>query len=162
MPTHFTGPDEQKRALDTYIKLMRAAESVARRALACLHEAGLTEGQFGVLEALHHLGPLKLSELARKHLRSPNNLTVIVDNLEKLGLVRRQRCEHDRRIVFVHLTAAGEETIVRLFPIHAEAVALEMSLLTSEEQELLDGLLRRLGKGHALASPCGGSPADPE
>ncbi|MCX6367978.1 MAG: MarR family transcriptional regulator [Armatimonadetes bacterium] len=147
MPTHFVGPDSQKQALDTYIKLMRAAESVARRALSCLQDSGLTEGQFGVLEALYHLGPLKLSDLARKHLRSPNNLTVIVDNLEKSGLVRRQRCEHDRRIVFVHLTEPGEQLITSLFPKHVEAVAKEMSLLTEEERELLDGLLRRLGKG---------------
>lgn len=147
MPTHFEGPDDQRRALNTYIKLMRAAESVARRALVVLHDSGLTEGQFGVLEALHHLGPLKLSELARKHLRSPNNLTVIVDNLEKLGLVRRQRCESDRRIIYVHLTAAGEETIAQLFPLHAAAVAQELSVLTCEEQDTLDTLLRRLGKG---------------
>ena len=147
MPTHFVGPDSQKRALDTYIKLMRAAESVARRALSCVQDSGLTEGQFGVLEALHHLGPLKLSDLARKHLRSPNNLTVIVDNLEKSSLVRRQRCEHDRRIVFVHLTEPGEQLITSLFPQHAAAVEKEMSLLTDEERELLDSLLRRLGKG---------------
>ena len=147
MPTHFVGPDSQKRALDTYIKLMRAAESVARRALSCVQDSGLTEGQFGVLEALYHLGPLKLSDLARKHLRSPNNLTVIVDNLEKSALVRRQRCENDRRIVFVHLTEAGEQLITSLFPQHAAAVEKEMSLLTDEERELLDSLLRRLGKG---------------
>jgi MarR family transcriptional regulator, 2-MHQ and catechol-resistance regulon repressor len=147
MPTHFVGPDSQKQALDTYIKLMRAAESVARRALSCVQDSGLTEGQFGVLEALHHLGPLKLSDLARKHLRSPNNLTVIVDNLEKSGLVCRQRCERDRRIVFVHLTEPGEQLIANLFPKHAEAVAKEMSLLTDTERTVLDGLLRRLGKG---------------
>ncbi|WP_395090492.1 MarR family transcriptional regulator [Armatimonas sp.] len=147
MPTHFEGPDDQKRALDTYIKLMRAAESVARRALVHVQAAGLTEGQFGVLEALHHLGPLKLSELARKHLRSPNNLTVIVNNLEKNGLVERRRCATDRRIIFVHLTGAGAEAIAHLFPLHAAAVAQELALLTKEEQVLLDGLLRRLGKG---------------
>ena len=148
MPTHFIGPDNQKRALDTYIKLMRAAESVARRALVPVQAAGLTEGQFGVLEALHHLGPLKLSELARKHLRSPNNLTVIVNNLEKNGLVERRRCATDRRIIFVHLTEVGAGVIGRLFPLHAAAVAHELALLTREEQALLDNLLRRLGKGH--------------
>jgi MarR family transcriptional regulator, 2-MHQ and catechol-resistance regulon repressor len=150
MPTHFVGPDDQKRALDSYIKLMRAAESVARRALSAVHGSGLTEGQFGVLEALHHLGPLKLSELARKHLRSPNNLTVIVNNLEKSGLVERRRCESDRRSIYVHLTATGEETIARLFPLHAAAVAHELSVLTSDEQAVLDGLLRRLGKGSSV------------
>jgi MarR family transcriptional regulator, 2-MHQ and catechol-resistance regulon repressor len=147
MPTHFTGPEDQKRALNTYIKLMRAAESVARRALACVQETGLTEGQFGVLEALHHLGPLKLSELARKHLRSPNNLTVIVNNLEKLGLVERKRSKNDKRVIYVHLTDAGEARITQLFPQHAAAVARELSVLSPEEQALLDTLLRRLGKG---------------
>jgi MarR family transcriptional regulator, 2-MHQ and catechol-resistance regulon repressor len=147
MPTHFEGPDDQRRALNTYIKLMRAAESVARRALVVVHDSGLTEGQFGVLEALYHLGPLKLSELARKHLRSPNNLTVIVDNLEKLGLVRRQRCESDRRIVFVHLTEEGDAKIAALFPLHAAAVAQEIAILSPKEQETLDTLLRHLGKG---------------
>jgi MarR family transcriptional regulator, 2-MHQ and catechol-resistance regulon repressor len=147
MPTHFEGPDEQKRALDTYIKLVRAAESVAHRALACLQDSGLTEGQFGVLEALHHLGPLKLSDLARKHLRSPNNLTVIVDNLAKQGLVERQRCANDRRVVYVHLTESGEQLIAQVFPQHAAAVAHELSLLTDKEQAFLDDILRRLGKG---------------
>jgi len=148
MPTHYQGPEDERRALDTYIKLARAAESVARRALECVHAAELTEGQFGVLEALHHLGPMMLSDLARKHLRSPNNLTVVVDNLEKLGLVRRERDCRDRRIIQVHLTPAGEEKITALFPQHAQAVAHEFAVLTEKEQALLGDLLRRVGKGH--------------
>lgn len=94
---------------------------------------------------------MMLSDLARKHLRSPNNLTVIVDNLEKLGLVRRERDGRDRRIIQVHLTPAGEEKITALFPLHAQAVALEFSVLTECEQALLGDLLRRVGKGRCGA-----------
>ena len=147
MPTHYEGPEDERRALDTYIKLARASESVARRTLVCVQAAGLTEGQFGVLEALHHLGPLMLSELARKHLRSPNNLTVIVDNLEKLGLARRERDARDRRVTRVSLTERGQQKITALFPLHAAAVAQEMALLSPEEHVVLGSLLRRLGKG---------------
>lgn len=152
MPTHYEGPAEERQALDTYIKLARASESVARRALSCVHESGLTEGQFGVLEALYHLGPMMLSELARKHLRSPNNLTVIVDNLEKQALVRREPDSKDRRVTRVYLTEVGRAKIAALFPRHASAVAQEMSVLTAEEHQILGCLLRRLGKGSEAES----------
>ena len=155
MPTHYEGSETERQALDTYIKLARASESVARRALSCVQESGLTEGQFGVLEALYHLGPMMLSELARKHLRSPNNLTVIVDNLEKQALVRREPDRKDRRVTRVYLTERGEAKIAELFPRHAAAVTQEMAVLSAEEHAVLGSLLRRLGKG----SEAGAQPA---
>ena len=74
-----------------------------------LAEAGLTESQFGVLEALLHLGPLHQRELAEKILRTNGNVTLVVDHLEKRGLVRRERGSADRRYIKVHLTDAGED-----------------------------------------------------
>ena len=58
MSTHCRGSKKEIRALDAYIKLMRAAESVTDRTSRHLAAAGLTISQFGVLEALLHLGPL--------------------------------------------------------------------------------------------------------
>jgi MarR family 2-MHQ and catechol resistance regulon transcriptional repressor len=147
MPTHHEGTEEERRALDVYIKLMRAADSVGLRSMASIQGSGLTPTQFGVLEALYHLGPMMLSEQAQKHLKSPNNLTVVTDNLEKHGLVRRVRDEKDRRVVRVFLTDTGRELIRRVFPVHARNVVAQMSVLTPEEQEQLGCLLRRLGKG---------------
>ena len=57
MPTHYKGTEEERRALDVFIKLMRAAESVADRTGGPMAAAGLTPSQFGVLETLYHLGP---------------------------------------------------------------------------------------------------------
>lgn len=58
MPTHHIGPPGEVAALDAYIKLMRAADSVTARLEPVMGSAGLTVGQFGTLEALLHLGPL--------------------------------------------------------------------------------------------------------
>ena len=99
MGTHYTGPPEQRTALDAFIKLTRAAESVEARAHGTLRGQGLTVSQFGVLEALYHLGPLCQGELAGKLLKSGGNLTTVVDNLERRGWVERQRGEGDRRFV---------------------------------------------------------------
>ncbi|HKB56860.1 MAG TPA: hypothetical protein VKC51_04660, partial [Lacunisphaera sp.] len=57
MGTRHRGTIEEINALNAFIKLQRAAESVSVRIHAVLPES-LTITQFGVLEALHHIGPL--------------------------------------------------------------------------------------------------------
>jgi len=146
MGTHFKGPADQVAALDTFIKLMRAAESVSSRAHAIL-PAGLTITQFGVLEVLHHLGPRCPSELAGKLLKSAGNLTLVVDNLAKAGLVRRERNPGDRRFLTIHLTDKGQAFITGLFPKVAAAITAEFAVLASPEQAALADLCRKLGRG---------------
>src|SRR5947209_19948044 len=89
--------DAEDRALRTYVKLMRAADSFTSRAHKHLEQAGLTFSQFAVLDALYHLGPMHLKDLAKKILRSSGNLTMVVDNLQKCGLVLRKQEASDRR-----------------------------------------------------------------
>ena len=100
MGTRHRGAIEEINALNAFIKLQRSAESVSVRIHAVLPE-GLTITQFGVLEAIYHIGPLCQSELAEKLLKSGGNLTLVVDNLEKAGYVRRERDSADRRFVVV-------------------------------------------------------------
>jgi MarR family 2-MHQ and catechol resistance regulon transcriptional repressor len=147
MPTHYHGAAAETRALDTFIKLVRAAASVEGRTSAAFASEGLTTGQFGVLEALLHLGPLHQCDLARKHLLSGGNVTMIVDNLEKRSLVRRERSVKDRRYIQVHLTPRGRKMIQRIFPGHAHAVTEQMAVLSPAEQEELGRLCRKLGIG---------------
>ena len=146
MPTHYEGTSTQRLALDSFIKLMRAADSVSTQVNDHLREYGLTVSQFGVLEALYHLGVLNQSDLAQKLLKSTGNLTTVVDNLTKQGLVERRRCTEDRRVVYIHLTDAGREMLASILPGHVDGVVSAFSVLSEEEQVALGGLLRRLGK----------------
>ena len=73
----------ETRALDTYIKLRRAVNAVNQREGEQMRSFGLTESQFGVLEALLHLGPLCQRVLAAKVLKSAGNMTTVVDNLQR-------------------------------------------------------------------------------
>src|SRR6266702_4591444 len=91
------------RALNTYTKLMRAAESVTSRVNRVLLAPKLTISQFGVLEALYHKGPLCQKEIAVKILKSTGNITLVIDNLEKQDLVRRERDNEDRRFLTINL-----------------------------------------------------------
>lgn len=145
MPTHFQGSPEQVRALDTFIKLVRATETLNARLQAHLSEEGLTLGQLGALEALLHLGPMCQRALGKKLLRSDANVTTVLDNLERAALIRRERSAQDRRLVYVELTEAGRDLIGRIFPEHARLIAESLSALTAAEQKELARLCKKLG-----------------
>jgi len=137
--------NETSRVLNTYTKLMRAAESVTSRVHRVLSAPKLTISQFGVLEALYHKGPLCQRDIAAKILKSTGNITLVIDNLEKQNLVRRERDNEDRRYLTVHLTEAGTVLIARVFAdVEAEIVG-EMNSLTEDEQILLGSLCKKLG-----------------
>ena len=145
MPTHYRGAPAEVAALDAYIKLMRAADSVTARLEPIMASAGLTVGQFGTLEALLHLGPLCQRDLGRKLLRSNGNITVVVGNLARRGLVRRTRRPDDRRFITVTLTDKGRRLIGGMFPSHARHVVREMRALSPADQAELGRLCRQLG-----------------
>ena len=141
----FKGNEKEMRALNTYIKLMRAAESLTARTHAHLSSSGLTISQFGVLEALHHVGPMSQKDIGQKILRSSGNITMVIDNLEKRKLVRRKRDERDRRSFIVHLTDGGKKLIRKIFPPHATVITNQMKALTAAEQKKLGDLCKKLG-----------------
>jgi len=145
MGTHYEGTIEEKTALDLYIKLSRAAEAVTTRINQHLYAKNLTISQFGVLEAIYHLGPMQQNHLAAKILKSTGNMTLVINNLEKRGLVERHRDPEDRRCVVVHLTEAGRDLMRGILPHHVATVVKEISVLTLEEQAQLAALCRKLG-----------------
>jgi len=147
--TRYQGTQAEKDALDVYIKLSRSASAVEARINCHLRDYGLTASQFGVLEALYHLGPLHQHELAAKILKSSGNLTLVIDNLVKRGLVDRERDEADRRYITICLTDTGQQLIGDIFPDHVEHVVQAIGVLTPAEQRQLAALSRKLGLAQA-------------
>ena len=146
MATHYQGTMAEIRAHNAYIKLVRASESVFGRIGQNLRaEGGLTLSQFGVLEALWHLGPLCQRDLGLKILKSSGNMTMVVDNLEKRQLVDWRQNAEDRRVTEVHLMAKGRALIKEIFPRHAAQITEELGRLTAAEQKQLGALCRKLG-----------------
>jgi MarR family 2-MHQ and catechol resistance regulon transcriptional repressor len=147
MANKFKGTPAQERALSAYVKLERAASAAFAYARIGLEEEGLTLSQFAVLEALHHVGPQCLGDLARRILTSSGNLTLVIANLQKRGLVKRKQQGKDKRFVLATITPAGAKLIERIFPDHARRIMEIMGRLSPEEQEQLGDLCRKLGKG---------------
>jgi MarR family 2-MHQ and catechol resistance regulon transcriptional repressor len=146
-PSRYRRDRSERLALSTYLKLTRASERLWNRLALGLQREDLTPSQFGVLEALYHLGPMCQRDLGERILKSSGNMTLVVGNLERRGLVRRERQADDRRFYQVNLTGEGERLNSRVFPGHADAIGRELAVLTHEEQRALGQLCRKLGAG---------------
>lgn len=136
-------------ALKLFVVLERATAALGRRAEENAARHGLTIGEFAVLEALYHRGPMLLGEVQRRALVSSGGITFLVDRLEQKGFATRKACATDRRARYAALTPAGAELMSRIFPDHARALADAMSALAPDEQRTATDLLRRLGKAAA-------------
>ncbi len=145
MPTHYRGSPNEVRALDTFIKLTRCANTVYALLAERNSIGALTYSQFAVLEALYHLGPMTQGEVGAKVLKSSSNITTVIDNLERDGLVRRERDQQDRRVIYIHLTADGTRQIEAILPNHVAELVDIFSVLAPSEQQTLAGLCKKLG-----------------
>lgn len=137
--------DGQETALRLWVTLARCHATYAKAVAAKVQDYGLTTPQFGTLEALYHLGPLSLGELAEKLLVTGGNVTYVMDRLEDQGLVYRYRRPEDRRVILARLTPEGRDLVSEVFPSHASYVEHLSRHLSREEQKTLSALLRTLG-----------------
>jgi len=146
MATKYQGTEKEVRALNALINMMRASDALTSSLQRELAGTRLTPSQFGTMEALLHLGPLRQGELAKKLLRCCGSITAVVEGLERRGLVEREREADDSRFVRVTLTDKGRKLIQKIFPTHVQTVSKRFSALTNHEQEEMRRLCRKLGK----------------
>ena len=136
---------EEALALKLWVVLSRARSAVADVSEADIGRHDLSPGEFAILEALYHKGPLLLGEVQRKILASSGGVTYLVDRLAQQGLVERRECATDRRARYAALTPAGVDLMERIFPPHAQAITEVMSALDADEKKQAIALLKKLG-----------------
>jgi DNA-binding MarR family transcriptional regulator len=100
--------------LDTWVRFLRAHSAIVGKLNAELvAEHGLTVNDF---EVLLHLSwapeqAMRRVDLASSVLLTPSGITRLLDGLERSGLVAREACATDRRVVYAKLTPAGSEKL---------------------------------------------------
>ncbi len=145
MGTNYKGKSKEVDALNSFIKLSRASDTIRSKINLYLVEQGLTENQFGVLDILYHVGPLTQKEIGKKLLRSGGNITLVIDNLEKLGLVRRVRGKEDRREFIIQLEEKGKKIYKKIFPGFLKLIMETFSILTDEEHRQFQKSCKKIG-----------------
>lgn len=113
-------------------QFLRFSERAARR-------AGLTPQQHQLLLAIKGMPGRDwavVTELAERLQMSHHGTVALITRAQRLGLVRRQRGEVDRRTVEVRLTPRGEHTIARLAALHAAELGRQSRILRQRLEEL--------------------------
>ncbi|MCD4752970.1 MAG: MarR family transcriptional regulator [Anaerolineaceae bacterium] len=133
--------------MSTFLLMQHTSRKMVHR----IHELGgfgdLTHSQFYTLMALQRHKDLPLNEISGCIRRSPGNMTLVVDNLEKAGWVERVRSKEDRRVILVHLTESGKEKSKAAKKENARVIESLMSELNEEEINTLSAILLKLNNG---------------
>lgn len=96
--------------------LLQAREGVLARFRPILYSAGLTEQQWRILRTLLIHGHLEPRQIGKICGLSNPSLTGILSRMDDMGLVERDRMEHDQRRVLVSVTEAGKSLVTELSP----------------------------------------------
>jgi DNA-binding MarR family transcriptional regulator len=110
-------------------------------------EAELRPGRFAILVLIDANPGISQTELGAAAGRDKSTLTPALADLERRGLVQRQRAAHDRRSYALTLTDAGREVLQTLSR-HAAAHDRQLDALVGEEnKEAFIAVLRRIIAG---------------
>ena len=108
-------------------------------------EYGLTSSQYNVLRILRGEGkPLPILEIAERTVTVVPGITGLIDRLEQAGMVRRQRCPEDRRVIFVAISEQALKLLDRLDGPIRDLQRRSLAHLTPAELKTLIRLLEKV------------------
>jgi DNA-binding MarR family transcriptional regulator len=137
---------DDHRALRLWLRLLTCSQLIERQVRSRLRERfDTTLPRFDLMSQLErHAQGLKMSELSRRLMVTGGNVTGIVDQLVKEGLVERVDDAADRRAWRVKLTRPGDKAFAEMARAHEEWVVELLGSLTRKESDALMQLLARL------------------
>lgn len=135
-----TAMDEE----DLLEALLRSSHHVIEGVGSLLEEFDLCTTEFAVLEAIHALGPQPIQAVAARVLVTSGSMTHTVNQLEKKGLLRRERSREDGRTYYLILTPQGRRLIARALRRHQAYISSAFSALSQRDMEAVIPLLRRI------------------
>lgn len=128
------------------VALSRSLTNIHSKSERLFKEHHLTMSQFAVLEALYHKGECTIKTLITSALSTSGNMTVVIANLEKAGLVKRQSNPNDSRSYLISLTQSGHDLIAVLFEKHMNLVEEKLATLSESEKQQVIHILKKIEK----------------
>ena len=105
---------------------------------------GLNAMQYAVLKYLAEGAAETAADLCRFMYYDTGSMTRIVDHLEEKGLLRRERCREDRRVVYLRVSPAGRAQLPRLRAIGTRVLEEHLTGFSAVEIDTLKRYLARM------------------
>jgi DNA-binding MarR family transcriptional regulator len=133
----------RRHSLLAWLRMWRVVQKVERTAAEHLRAYGLNYAQFDVLAHVGAAEGSKQKELGESLLVTKGNVSHLIDQMERRGLVWRRQEGRTNRL---YLTEEGRQLFEEVVPAHEDLVHQQMSALSEEEQAQLHELLRELDR----------------
>lgn len=128
----------------TWIAVARAEKAIVRALGRALEPYDLKIAQLDMLMNLYRHPGQSQHELARRLLVGRSNITMLLPQLERQGLVRRRNDDADRRVMRLHLTEEGEDRLMKALAVYTELIDRVMAQSTPDECEAMGEQMRRI------------------
>lgn len=127
-----------------FLLLMQTSKAIQERIRDEMAKNHLSITDFSVLEVLYHKGKQTIQQIGNSILISSGSMTYVIDKLEQKGLLNRNDCLEDRRVIHVTLTDAGIDLMNKIMPEYRKLVDDLFDSLQSDEAETLVYLLKKV------------------
>ncbi|MGG1400701.1 MarR family transcriptional regulator [Bacillus salipaludis] len=127
-----------------FLVLMQTSKAIHERIKEEMTKNKLSITEFSVLEVLYQKGKQTIQQIGHCILISSGSMTYVIDKLEQKGLLKRNDCPNDRRVIHVTLTDKGNQFMEEIMPKHHELIEDMFHSLNSDEAETLVQLLEKV------------------
>lgn len=144
--------EDDHQAIKLWLRLLSTTNLIENEVRARLRtEFQTTLPRFDLMAQLErHSTGLTMNELSRRMMVTAGNITRLVDELEREGMVVREPHPQDRRAIKVKLTSEGRRRFATMAKVHEGWIIELFSGLSRDEKELMYSLLAKL-KQHVIA-----------
>ena len=135
---------ERKCTNQPFLLLMQTSNAIQERIRDEMFKHKLSITEFSVLEVLFYQGKQTIQQIGNRTLISSGSMTYVIDKLEQKGILKRNDCREDRRVIHITLTAEGMKMMENIMPQYKDMVDSFFGVLTGEESQLLVNSLKKV------------------
>ena len=127
-----------------WIAMVRAEKAVVRELTHALAPFDLKLGQLDVLMNIYRHPGMSRHDVARKLLIGRSNITMLLPQLEKQGLIRREGDKKDKRVMRLFLTEDGEARLMEALKVYTALIDRVMAQSTPAQCDAMGEQMRRI------------------
>ncbi len=135
---------ERKCPNEPFLMLMQTSKAIQERIRDEMSQNKLNITEFSVLEVLFYQGKQTIQQIGNRVLISSGSMTYVIDKLEQKGIIKRNDCREDRRVIHITLTAKGLNMMENIMPTYQDMVDSFFGDLSGDESKLMVNFLKKV------------------
>ena len=125
---------------------MQTSKAIQEKIRDEMSKNKLSITEFSVLEVLFYQGKQTIQQIGTRILISSGSMTYVIDKLEQKGIIKRNDCKEDRRVIHITLTPEGMDMMENIMPKYQDMVDSFFEDLTEDDSELMIHFFNKVRK----------------